>query len=200
MYLSVKRTLDVLFSTILIVLTLPLNLCIALIIFLDGNGPVFFRQTRIGRGGIPFTILKFRTMYLRVHNVENPLTAVTPFGRFLRRWGLDEMPQLWNVLTGTMSIVGPRPTLPEQVAIYSDHEKQRLQMRPGITGWAQIHGRNAIDWPARIELDIEYVQKASFFLDAWIVLKTPQALLKDEGTYGPGGLNKPFISMPQRPS
>ena len=116
-----------------------------LAILIESGRPIFFKQERVGLKGQRFWIYKFRTLYQGAHEVTNPQAMVTPLGTFMRRWGIDELPQLINVLKKDMSIVGPRPTIPEQVAQYGPFEKQRLDMRPGITGWAQIHGRNAID-------------------------------------------------------
>ena len=194
MYTSAKRLFDLITCLLLFILLAPLLGCISLAIWLEGRGPIFFRQTRSGQEGVPFTIVKFRTLLPKNHDVSNPQSVATPLGLFLRRWGLDELPQLWNVWKGDMSIVGPRPTLPEQVEQYSDHERKRLLVRPGITGWAQIHGRNAIDWPRRIELDIQYVERISLQLDVKILLKTPFALFSGTGTYGPQGINPTYSS------
>ena len=194
MYHSIKRLFDLIACVVLCVLLLPLFASICLAIRMEGKGAIFFRQTRAGLNGIPFTILKFRTLLPVQHDVTNPRSIATPLGLFLRRWGLDELPQLWNVWKGDMSLIGPRPTLMEQVEHYSEHEKRRLAVRPGITGWAQIHGRNAIDWPARIELDIQYVEHASLQLDALILIRTPFSLLSGTGTYGSKGVNPTYSS------
>lgn len=173
---------------------MPILVCIAIAIKIEGKGPVLFRQARAGLNGTPFTIVKFRTLLPQEHDVTDPTSVATPIGLFLRRWGLDELPQLWNVWKGEMSIIGPRPTLIEQVEHYSTHEMKRLSVRPGITGWAQIHGRNSIDWPERIELDIEYVEHASMHLDAQILFRTPLTLLSGKGTYGSKGINPTYFS------
>ncbi len=194
MYPTIKRIADISLALILLAISAPIFLLIILLIFLESGRPVFFRQTRVGLGGKLFQIYKFRTLYQGAHEVTNPQAMITPIGGFLRRWGLDELPQLINVLKKDMSLVGPRPTIPEQVARYNEFEKQRLQMRPGITGWAQIHGRNAIDWPARIELDIEYINSANFSLDTQILLRTPMTLIEGkDNTYGPTGENVDFV-------
>ena len=194
MYTLAKRLFDLLTCILLFVVFFPLLVVISLAILIEGRGPVFFKQERAGKDGVPFTIFKFRTLLIKAHDTSDPQSVATPLGLFLRRWGLDELPQLWNVWKGDMSVVGPRPTLLEQVAQYTDHEKKRLQVRPGITGWAQIHGRNAIDWPQRIELDIHYVERASIHLDASILIRTPFALLSGTGTYGPQGINPTYSS------
>lgn len=194
MYPTLKRFADISLAIIVGLVAAPVLLLIMLFIFLESGRPVFFKQTRVGLGGKLFQIYKFRTLYQGAHEVTNPQAMVTPIGSFLRRWGLDELPQLYNVLKKEMSLVGPRPTIPEQVARYSDFERQRLLMRPGITGWAQIHGRNAIDWHARIELDIEYVKSANLSLDTQILLRTPFSLIAGKkNTYGPNGNNTDFL-------
>ena len=194
MYTSAKRLFDLLTCVLLIVVLFPVFVCISLAILIEGRGPILFKQARAGKNGVPFTIIKFRTLLPKVHDTSNPQSVATPLGLFLRRWGLDELPQLWNILKGEMSIIGPRPTLLEQVEQYTAHERKRLTVRPGITGWAQIHGRNAIDWPKRIELDIQYVERASIHLDAKILFRTPFALLSGTGTYGPQGINHTYSS------
>ena len=192
MYTSAKRTLDLCACLLFALPWLLVCGLIALAILCERTGPVFFKQTRVGKQGALFTILKFRTLRNVAHDPANPLPATTGLGRFLRRWGLDELPQLMNVLKGDMSLVGPRPTIPEQVQRYTDYEMQRLAVRPGITGWAQIQGRNSIDWPARIKLDIEYIQRASILLDLRILLTTPWTLFFNAGTYGVEGKNDAF--------
>lgn len=195
MYTSFKRLFDLIACVLLCVLLMPIFICISLAIKIEGKGPILFRQTRAGMNGAPFTILKFRTLLPREHDVSDPTSVATTLGLFLRRWGLDELPQLWNVWKGDMSLIGPRPTLMEQVELYSPHEMKRLAVRPGITGWAQIHGRNAIDWPERIELDIQYVEHASMQLDALILFRTPLALVSGKGTYGSRGINPTYSSF-----
>ena len=187
-----KRLLDVMGAGLLLGLSTPFSLLIAGLILAESGLPVLFRQQRSGRYGRPFEVLKFRTLLLGAHDVGNPLSRVTKAGRVLRRWGLDELPQLWNVLRGEMSLVGPRPTLPEQTARYGPFERRRLDVRPGLTGWAQIHGRNALSWPERIRLDVWYVEHASLRLDLYILLRTPGTLLRGEGVYGQGGRNEGF--------
>ncbi|QXD14332.1 sugar transferase [Rhodocaloribacter litoris] len=191
-YTLVKRLLDVLGAALLLLLLAPVLVVVAWLIFLEDGSPVLFRQRRIGRHGRPFRLLKFRTLRRKRHDPTRPAEVVTHVGRFLRRWGVDELPQLWNVLRGEMSLVGPRPALPEQVARYGPFERQRLAVRPGLTGWAQIHGRNALPWPERIRLDVWYVTHQNLGLDLRILLRTPGLLLSGRGVYGPAGRNEDF--------
>ncbi len=195
MYYFSKRLLDIVVTVTLCLVLSPLFLVIALCIYIDSRGPVLFKQTRVGLNGRLFRIYKFRTLYTGAHEVTNPQAMVTPVGSFLRRWGLDELPQLFNILKNDMSLVGPRPTLPEQVAEYGSFERRRLFMRPGITGWAQIHGRNAIDWSKRIAFDVEYVRNANLALDLMILLRTPFSLAGANNTYGPSGKNLDFTGF-----
>jgi lipopolysaccharide/colanic/teichoic acid biosynthesis glycosyltransferase len=189
-----KRLFDLVVGSALLVMTAPLFGLIAAAVWLDGGSPVFFRQIRVGRHGRRFTLHKFRTLHPDTGRVRTPREYTTRVGAWLRRWGLDELPQLWNVVQGSMSLVGPRPTLPEQVARYGPFERQRLQVRPGLTGWAQIHGRNALPWSERIELDVWYARHRTLWLDVRILLRTPRALLGGMGTYGPAGVNPDFTS------
>jgi len=201
--LILKRLVDILISLIgLILLALPFAL-IALAIKLDSRGSVFFRQERVGLNGRVFKPWKFRTMVVGAvnqglgYNVSKDDPRITRVGRFLREWGLDELPQLINVLKGEMSIVGPRPTLHYQVEQYNDSQRRRLLVKPGITGWALIHGRNLLAWEKRIKYDIWYVNHWSLWLDLWIMLKTLWVvLIKREGIYGESGVNDPFVSPP----
>ena len=199
-YDRIKRLGDVTLAALLLVFGLPVLMLVAVLIVAESGRPVLFKQTRIGRGGIRFEILKFRTLRAGAHDPGNPLYCVTRFGRVLRRWGLDELPQLWNVLRGQMSLVGPRPTLPEQVAAYGAFERRRLAVRPGLTGWAQIPGRNALDWPARIRLDLWYVDHMSFWLDVRILLRTPKILWTGAGLYGADGQNPGFPAKGSAPA
>lgn len=198
--LFIKNILDRVISLIaLIILAVPF-LVIALAIKLDSRGPVFFRQERVGKDGKLFKIWKFRTMVVGAenqglgYNVAQDDPRITRVGRFLRIWGLDELPQLINVLRGEMSLVGPRPTLQYQVERYNDFQRKRLLVKPGITGWAAIHGRNLLSWEERIKLDVWYVENWSLWLDLKIMLKTLWfVLFTRKGVYGPGGINDDFI-------
>jgi lipopolysaccharide/colanic/teichoic acid biosynthesis glycosyltransferase len=201
--LFLKRLLDILISLIgLILLAFPF-LLIALAIKLDSKGPVFFRQDRVGKDGKVFRPWKFRTMVVGAveqglgYNVAQDDPRITKAGKLLRNWGLDELPQLINVFKGEMSIVGPRPTLKYQVEQYNDFQRQRLLVKPGITGWALIHGRNLLTWEQRIKYDVWYAHHWSIPLDLWIMLKTVWVvLIKREGVYGKGGINDAFASPP----
>ena len=189
-----KRLFDVLTAGTLLIAATPFLGLVAVAVWIDGGRPVFFSQTRSGRHGSPFTLYKLRTLHPDTGLVDAPRDHTTRVGRWLRRWGLDELPQLWNVLRGDMSLVGPRPTLPQQVARYGAFERQRLAVRPGLTGWAQVHGRNAIPWPERIALDVWYVHHRSLWLDLRILLRTPRAVLMGTGVYGRDGINPGFES------
>jgi lipopolysaccharide/colanic/teichoic acid biosynthesis glycosyltransferase len=159
----------------------------ALAIKLEDRGAVLFRQRRVGRGGAEFELLKLRTMVEGAESIGAGAAVnkgdprITRVGRALRRLSLDELPQLWNVVRGDMSLIGPRPTLAYQVERYTDRQRRRLDVKPGITGWAQINGRAALPWDERIELDVWYVEHRSPWLDLKILLRTPLALFG--GTY-----------------
>jgi lipopolysaccharide/colanic/teichoic acid biosynthesis glycosyltransferase len=181
--------LDRVFAAGLLVLLSPVAAVVAAWVRLDAGAPVLFVQRRVGRGGREFPMLKFRTMVndavqvgiaLGVsadpHGVVKDDPRITRSGRWLRRTSLDELPQLVNVLVGHMSLVGPRPDIPEQVAHYSEHDRRRLEVRPGITGYSQVHGRDEIDWPQRIEQDIHYIDSWSLALDARLLLQTVRVL------------------------
>jgi lipopolysaccharide/colanic/teichoic acid biosynthesis glycosyltransferase len=182
-----SRIRDVVGSAIGLVLAAPALAIAALAIKLEDGGPVFYRQTRVGRHGRDFELLKLRTMVVGAeaqgagYAVNRGDPRITRAGRVLRRLSLDELPQLWNVLRGEMSLVGPRPTLRYQVEQYTPRQRRRLEVKPGITGWAQVHGRAKLPWADRIELDVWYVEHRSAWLDLRILLRTPRALL--DGTY-----------------
>lgn len=187
-----KRFFDLLFSGLLLLVFSPLLLVITLAAWLTSGRPVFFRQSRLGRGGRPFQIIKFRTMIVNAPDLRNPDGStynadddprLTPIGRFLRRTSLDELPQLFNVFVGEMSLVGPRPDQVDQLAHYTPQEKRKLEVKPGITGLAQISGRNAISWGERKLLDLEYVDNWSNALDLKILLKTIPYVLLSRDVY-----------------
>jgi lipopolysaccharide/colanic/teichoic acid biosynthesis glycosyltransferase len=190
-----NRAVDVVGASVGLALAAPLLGVAAIAIKLGDRGPVFYRQKRAGKDGVEFELLKLRTMIVGAEshgagwavNEDDP--RITRVGRVLRRLSVDELPQLWNVLRGDMSLVGPRPTLAYQVEQYTPRQRRRLQVKPGLTGWAQVHGRAALPWDERIELDVWYVEHRSAWLDLRILLRTPLALFR--GTYkgGTGGWN-----------
>ena len=182
-----RRAFDVVSSGGLLVLASPFLLGSAVAIKLDDGGPVLYRQRRVGKDAVEFELLKLRTMVVGAEKlgagyaVDEGDPRITRAGRVLRRLSLDELPQLWNVLRGDMSLIGPRPTLAYQVDRYTPRQRRRLEVKPGITGWAQVHGRAKLPWDERIELDVWYVEHRSFWLDLKILAKTPFALFG--GTY-----------------
>jgi lipopolysaccharide/colanic/teichoic acid biosynthesis glycosyltransferase len=183
----VPRALDLLIAALALLLLSPVLLAAAIAIRLGSAGPVIYRQRRVGKGGREFELLKLRTMVQGSDPVgvgtvvarDDP--RVTAAGRFLRRTSLDEIPNLVNVLRGEMAIVGPRPTIPAQVASYTSRQHRRHEVRPGLTGWAQVQGRAGIPWEERIELDVEYVERRSFWLDLRILAKTAWLLVSGHG-------------------
>ncbi|HOA74845.1 MAG TPA: sugar transferase [Phycisphaerae bacterium] len=184
-YLAIRRIVDVLVSFTLMVLLLPVWLVAAVGIKLTSPGPLLFTQTRGGRFGKPFTAYKFRTM--RADHVHDPTEvvplnhrAITRFGRFLRRTKIDETPQLYNVLRGDMSIIGPRPTIMDQVVRYDAFERRRLEVPPGLTGLAQVNSNATMSWPERIKYDVYYVDHLGPALDLWIIIKTFAVLIMGE--------------------
>jgi len=183
----VRRAFDIVASALLLLAVSPLLLVAALAIVLEDRGPVLYRQRRVGKDGEEFELLKLRTMVVGAERIGAGLAVnegdprITRVGRLLRRLSLDELPQLWNVLRGEMSLIGPRPTLSYQVERYTPRQRRRLDVKPGITGWAQVHGRAKLPWDERIELDVWYVEHQSLWLDLQILLRTPLALLS--GTY-----------------
>jgi lipopolysaccharide/colanic/teichoic acid biosynthesis glycosyltransferase len=183
----VNRAADVTVAGTALVLAAPVLGLAALAVKLGDRGPVLYRQTRVGKDGEDFELLKLRTMIVGAETqgagyaVNKGDARITPAGRILRRLSLDELPQLWNVVRGEMSVIGPRPTLRYQVEKYDQRQRRRLDVKPGITGWAQVHGRASLPWAERIELDVWYVEHRSPWLDLKILAKTPLALFG--GTY-----------------
>jgi len=187
---GLPRWADVAIASLALAVGSPVLALAAIAIKLDSRGPVLYRQRRAGRGGHPFEVLKLRTM----HPGADPVGVGTPVleddprvtraGRLLRRLSLDELPNLINVVRGEMAIVGPRPTLEAQVELYTAHQRRRLEVPPGITGWAQVNGRAGIPWEERIELDVWYVENRSPWLDARILARTARLLLTGHGLYG----------------
>jgi lipopolysaccharide/colanic/teichoic acid biosynthesis glycosyltransferase len=190
-----KRAVDLAILAVTALPGLALGAVCALLVRVSSPGPIFFRQERIGLHGKPFRIWKFRTMADAPDNPVVPDPArITPVGRWLRRTSLDELPQLINVLFGEMSIVGPRPTLAYQVERYDARQRRRLAVRPGLTGLAQIRGRNKIDWSVRIQLDLEYLDRQSPLLDVVIVARTAGAVARTGG--GGHRLDDPISADP----
>lgn len=177
-----KRTFDLLASAAGLLILSPVLAIVALLVKFRLGGPVLFRQNRPGLGGREFTLAKFRTM-TSASDGQGPSDEerMTDFGRTLRSTSLDELPELWNVLKGEMSIVGPRPLLTEYLPLYSERQSRRHEVRPGLTGWAQVNGRNDLPWPDRLEMDVWYVDNHSFWLDMKIIGKTFGKVLSREG-------------------
>ena len=198
-YSVVKRTMDIFISFFGILLSFPLWVLIALCITCDSKGPVIFRQVRVGKGGKPFVFYKFRSMQMGAEGMKESLKhlnvaedpvfkikddpRVTRLGRFLRRSTLDELPQLINVLKGEMSLVGPRPPLPEEVAVYTPLQKKRLDVKPGLTCLWQVSGRSEISFSEWIQLDLYYIQHQSLLLDIKILIRTLPAVFSRRGAY-----------------
>lgn len=180
---QLKRALDLCLSVISLLAVLPLLALIGVLVSMTMGRPVFFRQTRPGLGGRPFVIYKFRTMR---SGSEPDAERLTKLGRFLRRLSLDELPELWNVLKGDMSLVGPRPLLMQYLERYTPEQARRHQVKPGITGWAQVKGRAAVAYEERFVLDVWYVDHNSVWLDLRIVLRTPFEVFRGRGVTAPG--------------
>ena len=184
-----KRGLDILGASAGLLLSLPVILIVALLIRINLGGPVLFRQLRPGLGGQSFRMVKFRTM-TDARNSEGELLPdaqrLTPFGRWLRTTSIDELPELWNVVCGDMSLVGPRPLLMEYLPLYSAEQSRRHEVRPGLTGWAQINGRNALSWNEKFALDIWYVDNRSLVLDLRILMATIASVVRRDGISADG--------------
>ncbi|MDX6537100.1 MAG: hypothetical protein QOD37_1441 [Gaiellales bacterium] len=185
----IKRAIDIAGGAVGVALAAPILALAALAIKLEDGGPVLFRQTRLGRDARPFEILKLRTMTVDAEKlrsdgvVEAGDSRITRIGRLLRRTAVDELPQLWHVLRGDMSLVGPRPVPVPHLERYDERQRRRLEVRPGLTGWAQVHGRASLPWPERIELDVWYVEHQSLALDARILARTLGVLLRRDVAY-----------------
>jgi len=183
----VNRAADVAIAGSALIVASPVLALAALGVKLEDGGPVLYRQTRVGKDGSDFELLKLRTMVVGAETMGAGLSVnrgderITRAGRLLRKLSLDELPQLWNVVRGEMSVIGPRPTLRYQVVQYDERQRHRLDVKPGITGWAQVNGRAALPWVDRIELDVWYVEHRSRLLDLRILARTPVALFR--GTY-----------------
>ncbi len=184
-----KRAIDVLIASVMSIVSAPVIALLALAIRLESPGPAIYRQTRVGKDGRVFTICKLRTMVQGAERLGAGLAInegdprITKVGAFLRRYSLDELPNFWNVVRGEMSIVGPRPTVPIQVEQYTDRQRGRLAVKPGMTGWAQVNGRAALPWAERIELDLWYVEHWSLALDLQILARTVRSVAGGRGLY-----------------
>lgn len=199
LYDAAKRAFDITTSLVALLLTLPLLAVIALLIKLDSPGPVLFRQERLGKDGKRFTMVKFRSMYVDCEVITPELAQrnestgplfkmrndprITRVGRFLRRTSLDELPQILNVLEGSMSIVGPRPPLPRELAGYEDLQQQRLQVKPGLAGLWQVSGRSNLTFDEMVALDLEYIERRSFWFDLQLIVRTIPCVLLGRGAY-----------------
>ena len=189
-----KRCLDIILASLALVFLSPLFAVIAIAVKLTSPGPIIFHQTRVGLNNRPFTFYKFRSMLEGAEHkglgyaVEQDDDRITKVGKYLRNASLDELPQLFNILKGDMSLVGPRPTIPSEVAKWPKELMLRQQVRPGISGWAQINGRNLISWDEKLILDVWYVKNWSLWLDIKILLKTVPTLLKQKEIYGADGI------------
>ncbi len=190
---SGKRALDLTCSVLGLILLSPIMLALWLVIRMALGSPALFRQERPGQGGTPFVLVKFRTMRGTSGVQSSDADRLTRLGRFLRATSLDELPELWNVLRGEMSLVGPRPLLMEYLPLYSVEQARRHEVRPGITGWAQVHGRNAVEWRERLALDVWYVDHHSLGLDLRILWRTIAQVLSRRGISQPGHVTmEPF--------
>jgi lipopolysaccharide/colanic/teichoic acid biosynthesis glycosyltransferase len=180
----VKRAIDLMLSMSAALVLAPLLILLSLIIWMNLGKPVLFRQQRPGLGGRPFWLLKFRTMLDAADASGRPLPdeqRLTPFGALLRRSSLDELPELWNIIKGDMSLVGPRPLLMQYLPLYTTEQMRRHDVRPGLTGWAQVNGRNAISWEEKFKLDLWYVENHTLWLDVRILATTVKRVLRPEG-------------------
>ncbi|MFD3270676.1 sugar transferase [Paenibacillus dendritiformis] len=176
-----KRIFDFVIAIVLLMLLLPLLAVIGFLVRMRIGSPVMFRQIRPGKHGVPFYLLKFRTMTDKTDSSGQPLPdheRLVPFGQFLRKYSLDELPQIWNVAKGDISLVGPRPLLMEYLPLYTEEQAKRHCVKPGITGWAQVNGRNAISWEEKFKYDVWYVENQSFWLDLKILWMTFFHVLK----------------------
>ena len=197
-----KRLFDIVVASIILLVFFPVFVFLAILIKIKLGSPVLFCQTRPGLNGTPFKIFKFRTMRDVADSDEKLLSdksRLTPFGQMLRATSLDEQPELWNVLKGEMSLVGPRPLLMEYLPLYNKEQNCRHEVRPGITGWAQINGRNAISWEEKFKLDIWYVENQSFWLDLKILFKTASKVFIREGISAEEDVTMPrFTGSPKK--
>jgi lipopolysaccharide/colanic/teichoic acid biosynthesis glycosyltransferase len=196
----VKRAFDLAVAVVAVILLLPLLLTLIALVRLTLGAPIFFIQKRPGRHGRAFRLIKLRTMTVEkgaAGSVMPDAARLTAFGRFLRSTSLDELPELWNVITGDMSLVGPRPLLMEYLPLYTAEQRRRHEVRPGITGWAQVNGRNAISWEEKFALDVWYVDHRSFALDVTILIRTFASVVRREGIVAAGDVSMPKFTGPR---
>ncbi|KAE8765246.1 sugar transferase [Georgenia thermotolerans] len=199
-YDFVKRGGDLVVAGLGLALTAPMQAAVAVAVARNLGRPVLFRQERSGRNGEPFRLVKFRTMrdVNPAAGMVSDAERMTPFGAKLRATSLDELPSLWNVLRGDMSLVGPRPLLPQYLPLYTSEQARRHEVRPGVTGYAQVSGRNALSWEERFALDVEYVERRSFLLDLRILVATIRTVVRREGIAAEGHVTMaPFIGSPR---
>lgn len=197
MNLLLKRLFDIIASAVGLVVLSPVFLVLVYLIRKNLGSPVFFTQERPGKDGKPFKMIKFRSMRDAADENGNPLPdseRLTPFGKKLRATSLDELPELWNVLKGDMSLVGPRPLLMHYLPLYNDFQHRRHEMRPGVTGWAQVNGRNAISWDEKFAYDIWYIDNYSFWLDIKILFLTIKKVFVREGISAEGEATMPYFT------
>jgi lipopolysaccharide/colanic/teichoic acid biosynthesis glycosyltransferase len=200
---SGKRVLDAVLAAVLLLLVTPLLAVTAILVLVGLGRPVLFRQCRAGLHGQPFEVVKFRTMRppSERRGPAGDGDRLTPLGRWLRATSLDELPTLWNVLRGDMSLVGPRPLLPEYLDRYSTHQARRHEVRPGVTGLAQVRGRNSLSWEDKLDLDVQYVDSRNLRLDLSILVATARTVLRREGITAAGSATAPeFLGTPRRPA
>jgi lipopolysaccharide/colanic/teichoic acid biosynthesis glycosyltransferase len=200
LYLPVKRAADVVVATVGLLISAPVMAAVAVAVRRDVGSPVLFRQVRPGRHGEPFELVKFRTMRTidETDGVANDAERLTPFGRWLRSTSLDELPTLWNVLRGEMSLVGPRPLLMEYLDRYTPTQARRHEVRPGVTGLAQVRGRNLLSWDEKFAADVEYVDRVGPVLDARILMATLATVLRRQGVSAPDAATMHLFTGSQR--
>ncbi|WP_317171466.1 sugar transferase [Tamlana sp. I1] len=189
--------MDISIASIALIILSPIFLIVYITLLISNNGKAFFFQTRPGKNEIPFDIIKFKTMNDKKDNQGNLLSfdqRVTPMGAFIRKYSLDEIPQLINVLKGEMSLIGPRPLLLDYLPLYNEQQKTRHNVKPGITGWAQVNGRNAITWKQKFNFDIWYVNNISFLLDIKILILTLKKVILKDGVNNQANLNMPAFT------
>lgn len=199
---AVRRAVDVSIAIVGLLLTAPITLAVAVVVRATMGAPVLFRQPRLGRSGVPFVLLKFRSMAHPQPGRESPEfdhERLGRLGRLLRVTSIDELPSLWNLLRGEITLVGPRPLPVHYWDRFSDEQRRRFEVRPGITGLAQVTGRNAIDWPQRLALDVQYVEQRSLWLDAKILARTVPAVLRGVGVDHGEGVTMHELPLPDHP-